>query len=68
MVTISKAINGISINGNETLLNEDGSVMEFKDKEEAISFLRDHGFDLTDEEFEDDFTFTTYSVEGQCEG
>ena len=36
---VSKPINGISINGDEYLLNDDGSTMEFNSKEEAIQFL-----------------------------
>jgi len=57
MINVGKAINGISINGNEWLLNEDGTLKEFKDKEEAKQFLKDAGIDLTDEEMEDTFTF-----------
>ena len=57
MIQVGKAINGISINGNEWLLNDNGTVMEFKDKDEAKAFLRDAGYDLTDEEMEDTFTF-----------
>jgi len=57
MIQVGKAINGISINGNEWLLNDNGTVKEFKDKEKAKAFLRDAGIDLTDEEMEDSFTF-----------
>jgi hypothetical protein len=57
MINVGRAINGIGLNGNEWLLNEDGTLKEFKDKEEAKQFLRDAGVDLTDEEMEDSFTF-----------
>ena len=57
MIHIGKPINGISINGDEWLLNEDNTVMEFETKEQAKQFLRDNGYDLTDDELEDAFTF-----------
>lgn len=57
MIHIGKPINGISLNGDEWLLNEDNSVMEFENKEQAKQFLRDNGYDLTDDELEDAFTF-----------
>jgi len=57
MIKVGRAINGIGLNGREWLLNEDNSLMEFKDKAEAIEFLRDAGIELTDEEMEDTFAF-----------
>jgi len=58
MIIIGKPINGISINGDEWLLDDENKEMEFEDKEAAKQFLRDNGFsDLSDEEFEDSFTF-----------
>jgi hypothetical protein len=57
MIKVGRAINGIGLNGREWLLNEDNSLMEFKDKEEAKKFLRDAGVDLTDEEMEDTLAF-----------
>ena len=36
---IARAINGISINGLEWLLNDDNSVMEFDDYDDAIDFV-----------------------------
>ena len=57
MIKVGRAINGIGLNGREWLLNEDNSLMEFNNKEEAKEFLRDAGVDLTDEEMEDTLAF-----------
>jgi hypothetical protein len=58
MIIIGRPINGISLNGLEYLLNEDQTEMEFKDKETAKQFLREHGHDdWTDEELEDSYMF-----------
>ena len=43
MVTVARPINGISLNGVEDLLDEEGERAVFKDKEEAVEFLRDAG-------------------------
>lgn len=48
MVIIGRHVNGITINPLEYILDEDGDVMEFNTKEEAVEFLRDNG--ITDEE------------------
>jgi hypothetical protein len=57
-VKVGRAISGISLNGLEWLLNEDGSDMQFEDKEKAKEFLREHDYpDATDEEMEDYYTF-----------
>jgi hypothetical protein len=42
-VIIGRAINGISINGLEYLLGENGKVKEFENKQEAVRFLKDNG-------------------------
>lgn len=63
MIQVGKPINGISLNGDEWLLNDNGTVREFKDKDEAMTFLRDAGIDLTDEEMEDAFTFKNIEEE-----
>jgi len=39
MIKVGRAINGIGLNGREWLLNEDNSLMEFKDKAEAIELI-----------------------------
>lgn len=44
MITVSRAINGIGINGNEYLLDEHGKVKQFKSRKEAERFLLDMGF------------------------
>jgi hypothetical protein len=56
-VTVGRPINGISINGDELLLDNDNNIMEFTSKGEAYNFLRSNGIDLTDEEMEESFNF-----------
>ena len=50
MIIISRAINGISINGYENLLNADGTLMKFVSKESAVAFLQSNG--ITSKELE----------------
>ncbi len=57
IVTIGRPVNGISLNGDEFLLDDDGNVMEFDSVENAKEFLRANGVDLTDEEMEESFNF-----------
>ena len=58
MIIIGKPVNGISLNGNEYLLNEKGQLIKFDDTDKAKQFLKDNGYDhLTDEEMEDSFSF-----------
>ena len=58
MVTIGRHIEGISLNGIEYLLNEDGSVMRFASTPLAKEYLRSKmGEDATDELLEEVFIF-----------
>ena len=58
MIKIGRAIEGISINGIEWLLNEENDLMTFSDRENAKEFLKENGFDsFTDEELEDSFFY-----------
>lgn len=57
IVTVGRPVNGITINGDEFLLEDDGTVMEFGSKDEAFTFLRENGVELTDEEMEESFNF-----------
>ena len=41
---VGRPINGITINGNEYLLNDDGEVKVFENTREAVVFLYDKGF------------------------
>ena len=43
MFAIKRPINGISINGDEWLLNPDNSVMLFKTEDEAYTFVYING-------------------------
>lgn len=42
---IGRAINGISINGREFIIDDKGDVMEFESDEAARDFLRKNGID-----------------------
>lgn len=55
MITVHRAINGISINGTETLLDENNDVMMFDSIEEATEFLIRHGY--SQEMIDDDIIF-----------
>ena len=45
MISVSRPINGISINGDEFLLDDDGAVRLFGDECEARQFLMSKGLD-----------------------
>jgi hypothetical protein len=47
-ITISRPINGISINGDEYLLDESGKALEFETVKEAIRFFTEHNFVIRD--------------------
>lgn len=58
MIEIGRAIDGISLNGLEWLLDDEGQILKFESRNEAMDFLRDNGFDnLSDEELENSFYF-----------
>lgn len=64
MVTIERAIEGVSLNGKEMLLDEHGNPMLFGCKKLAINFLQENGYEnLSNEEFEDTFFFEEYKKE-----
>ena len=44
MITISKPINDIGINGDEYLLGEDNKPLLFNAQKDAFLFLLDHNF------------------------
>jgi hypothetical protein len=47
-VTVSRPINGLSINGDEHLLDESGEVLGFETVKEAVRFFADRNFTITD--------------------
>jgi hypothetical protein len=47
-ITVSRPINGISINGDECLLDESGELLEFETMRDALRFLAEHNFTLID--------------------
>jgi hypothetical protein len=49
---ISRAIEGVTINGKEHLLNDDGSVMTFASREAALQFLDDNDIDADVDEMD----------------
>ena len=46
--TISRPVNGISLNGDEHVLNDSGKVMQFDTEKKAKAFMVENG--ITDEE------------------
>ena len=54
-IEVGRPINGISLNGLEYLLNDDGERMTFGSEEEAAAFLKAHGY--TDEMIADGIVF-----------
>jgi hypothetical protein len=46
-ITISNPINGISINGDEYLLDGNGSVLKFNTVKEAIHYLVEHNCEIS---------------------
>lgn len=59
MVIIGRPINGISLNGNEYILNEDGTLRTWNDRDEAETFLLLHG--ATYEEIENFYVIEPYT-------
>lgn len=58
MIQIGRAIEGVSINGKEWLLDGNNDVMKFESQDKAIEFLKENGFDnLSDEELKDSFFY-----------
>jgi hypothetical protein len=47
-ITVSRAINGISINGDEYVLDDDGLVMAFESVSEWINFLANRSWTIED--------------------
>jgi hypothetical protein len=57
-IVIGRPINGISLNGLEYLLDEDGEYKQFESTEEAKTFLNSMFEEpLTDDQLEDSFMF-----------
>ncbi len=58
MIKIGRAIEGISINGKEWLLDDKNQIMTFSSTENAKEFLKENGFEsLSDDELEDSFFY-----------
>jgi len=47
---IGKSVNGISLNGNEYLLDDNGDIMKFDNKDNCLNFIKEN---ITDENPED---------------
>ena len=57
-IVIGRPINGISVNGLEYLLDENGEYKQFESTEEAKTFLNSMFEEpLTDDQLEDSFMF-----------
>ena len=58
MVTVGRAIGGISLNGKEFILTEDNEPMMFANLKKAYAFLRKNGHKgWSDEQLEDNYFF-----------
>ncbi|MBA4124400.1 MAG: hypothetical protein H0X72_18305 [Acidobacteria bacterium] len=62
MISVSRPVNGISINGDEFLLDENNEVILFPDKMAALDWLHECG--VTDEEVEG-FNFNNEDEDGE---
>ncbi len=63
MIKIGRAIERISINGKEWLLDNNDELMTFSSKDLAIKFLKENGYSkLKKEELEDLFFFEETGV------
>jgi hypothetical protein len=47
-IAIIRPINGISLNGDEYIIDEDGAPIEFDTVKEAINFLLDRNYAASD--------------------
>jgi hypothetical protein len=47
-ITISRPIEGISLNGREYALGDDGKALAFTSVQEAINFLADRNYTIDD--------------------
>jgi hypothetical protein len=47
-ITVSRPVNGISINGDEYILDDNGSVLKFNTVKEAIRYLADNNCKIRD--------------------
>ena len=68
MIKVGRSVHGVSINGLEWLLNNEGELLKFNSREKAMEFLRNNGFEkYSDEKLEDNFVFqesqTAWKVE-----
>ncbi len=64
-IIVGRHINGITINGLEYLLDEDGEIMKFKTENHAIAYMKKHGLD-EDEIYSMSFIYTNESRECEC--
>ncbi len=60
MIIVSKAINGISINGDEYLIDVNNEVMKFDDTEQAKAYLKHCG--VSDEQIEEQINFNEEAI------
>ena len=62
MIEIARAIDGVSINGKEWLLDENGNSLKFLDQETAVEFLKLNGYgNFSKEELQNSFFFEEVS-------
>ena len=61
MYRITRPINGISLNGNEFLLGDDGEPLEFKTEDEAYKVLEEK-LGMTAEQAWDDYGVSVWNM------
>lgn len=54
---VARPIEGITINGLEFLLDDEGEMLLFESKDEAKQFLTEHGETLNSEEMDEAYVF-----------
>lgn len=63
MIALGRAVNGISLNGTEWLLDDDDNIKGFADEEAGREFIRLNLFpNATDEELDDYLTYEDFDV------
>ena len=56
--TIARAVDGISLNGKEYVMTDEGDIMLFSSEKKAYAFLEKHGY--AKEEIDDDIMIEEY--------
>ena len=58
---IGRPVDGISLNGNEYLLDHKGDIMEFEDRESCLAYIYEYITDMNPEEYVWELTDQAYN-------